>query len=73
MPPVNGKPALYWSQQGEVACAEHIPYKGSDTWTWDRWARMTPRVLAEIARMDYPTMLTCHTCRAITRGSGRNA
>lgn len=32
---------LFWSERGEVACAMHAPYPGSDTWNWERWTVMT--------------------------------
>jgi hypothetical protein len=41
---------LFWSERGAVACAAHAPYRGSDTWRWERWRRITPKVLAEIVR-----------------------
>ncbi len=39
----NG-PALYWSARGEVACAKHVPRLGSDRWSQERWAEMSPVV-----------------------------
>ncbi len=32
---------LFWSERGEVCCATHAPYPGSDTWIWQRWSPMT--------------------------------
>ncbi len=32
---------LFWSERGEVCCATHAPYPGSDTWIWQRWTAMT--------------------------------
>ena len=43
---------VFWSEKGEVACAgcDVLPYPGSDTWVWDRWAEITPEVMTEIDR-----------------------
>ena len=42
---------VFWSQTGEVVCACcHVPYPGSDTWVWDGWEEITPKVMAEIER-----------------------
>ena len=32
---------MFWSERGEVCCALHAPYPGSDTWNWERWSPMT--------------------------------
>ena len=32
---------LYWNEKGEIACEKHTPYKGSDTWSNERWKEMT--------------------------------
>ena len=32
---------LFWSERGEIACAQHAPYPGTETWTWERWSPMT--------------------------------
>lgn len=32
---------LYWSERGAVACERHTPYRGSDTWVWERWTAIT--------------------------------
>ena len=48
---------LYWSERGEIACAKHTPYEGTDTWNWERWA---PLPVEAIAEADYP--LRCETC-----------
>lgn len=39
---------LFWSEQGAIACSRHAPYRGSDTWVWERW---TPISRAEAAEM----------------------
>jgi hypothetical protein len=33
--------ALFWSERGELCCATHAPYPGSDTWNWERWQAMS--------------------------------
>ena len=42
---------LFWSERGEVACATHAPYPGSDTWNWERWSPMTEEERREWARL----------------------
>ena len=32
---------LYWNERGAIACEKHIPFKGSDTWVFERWAKMS--------------------------------
>jgi hypothetical protein len=49
------KPGLYWDQQGQVACADHCPGVGTDTWVWGRWRRMAPNALASMRAR-------CETC-----------
>ena len=36
---------LYWSERGAIACAKHTPYRGSDTWNWERWGPVPVAVL----------------------------
>ena len=53
------KPApLLWSERGAVTCADHAPYKGSDTWRWERWQR--------VPRSPETAHLVCETCRIRT-------
>lgn len=40
---------IYMSERGEIACGSHAPYAGSDSWTLDRWAPITPAEAAEFA------------------------
>lgn len=37
---------LYWSERGAIACAEDAPYRGSDTWVWERWRAMRQQEMA---------------------------
>ena len=42
---------LFWSERGEVCCATHAPYPGSDTWNWERWSPMTEEERREWTRL----------------------
>lgn len=60
---------IYWSEQGECACEEHAPYRGSDTWRSERWSEITPDTMREIAAERGPGWATtswvaCETCGA---------
>lgn len=55
--------ALFWSEQGEVACADHAPYPKSDTWNRDRWSKMTASARLEwVAEVGSPAQCECPTC-----------
>jgi hypothetical protein len=58
--------ALFWSEQGEIACGEHTPYRGSDTWVWGRWRKITATE-AEGFEREAGRPLACETCAAIAR------
>lgn len=63
------KPNLYWNERGQTGCAlpGHAPYKGSDTWAWERWRRITPREAAAFEReLGHP--VECEICAASARG-----
>ena len=58
---------LYWSEQGEISCAKHAPYRGSDTWRWERWRPMgaADRLETVAHRKSLgitPTNARCETC-----------
>lgn len=58
---------IFWSEQGECACEEHAPYRGSDTWRSERWNEITPDALVEIRREEggtVPEWMKCETCGA---------
>ncbi|HEY5617475.1 MAG TPA: hypothetical protein VIK60_05985 [Vicinamibacterales bacterium] len=38
--PLDEGQHLYWSLQGEVACAMHAPEPGSPRWAGERWAEV---------------------------------
>jgi len=42
---------LFWSERGEVCCALHAPYPGTDTWRWERWQLMIDAEKGEWARL----------------------
>jgi hypothetical protein len=52
---------LYWSQQGRIACDKHTPRRGSDTWRWGRWRRMSLGALSGHLR-ETGKSAECGTC-----------
>jgi len=53
---------LFWSERGEISCASHAPYPGSDTWVWERWTAMTDNDRkAWTQQLGAPPK--CETCR----------
>lgn len=52
---------VYFSERGEIACGEHAPYPGTDTFRWERWRIVTPAIAAEWARQGGGVM-KCETC-----------
>lgn len=55
------KKVLYWSQQGEICCDDHGPYRGSDTWRNDRWKKMTAAEIASFSKQ-IGRPVDCETC-----------
>ena len=53
---------LFMDERGEVECDKHTPYKGSDTWTFGRWAPLSKHE-AEMAKREGLTF-KCETCGA---------
>jgi len=57
---------LLWSEEGEISCEKHAPYRGSDSWLRGRWRpiRVADRVdiVAELGRPPQ-----CETCASIQR------
>jgi hypothetical protein len=41
---------MFWSERGEVCCATHAPYPGTDTWRWERWRPMKEEEMREWTR-----------------------
>ena len=70
--PEMNKNMLLWNEAGRLACSEHAPFRGSDTWCAERWrpVRVCERVdfEAEIGRAP-----ACETCEAIKRRSTETA
>ena len=52
---------LYWSERGAVCCADHIPFPGSDTWRWERWAHLAVHD-AEAWRDQVGELPRCECC-----------
>ena len=63
-------PALFWDEQGRVSCAEHAPYRGTDTWHFDGWRRMRPSNIAAFAA-ESGMAVECEVCGP--RAAGRRA
>jgi len=65
-------PILYWSERGQIGCSipGHAPYRGTDTWVWERWKAITPREATEFER-DVGRAPACETCAAIARNAAR--
>jgi len=55
-PPLDGQP-LYWSLQGEVACAMHAPEPDSPRWAGERWVEVPT-----IARRRHGREYQCQHC-----------
>jgi hypothetical protein len=57
---------LLWNEEGRIECAQHAPYRGSDSWVFGRWRPIRPceavDFAAEIGRPP-----RCETCMAIER------
>jgi hypothetical protein len=64
----KAKPDLFWNERGRIGCAipAHAPYRGSDTWMWERWKRVTPRDASQFERQ-VGRPIACETCAAIAR------
>ena len=62
------KRALLWSEQGQIGCTlpGHAPYRGSDTYYYERWRKMSAASQAAFAR-DVGHPPECETCRSIAR------
>lgn len=61
-------PRLLWNERGQIGCElpGHAPHRGTDTWVWQRWKRITPREAAEFEReLGHPPR--CEVCAADAR------
>jgi CheY-like chemotaxis protein len=54
---------LFWSQRGEVACADHAPQADPARWRAERWRPILP---AELKRLEY----RCQHCTGTSIGHG---
>jgi hypothetical protein len=53
---------LFWSERGEISCAIHAPYPGTDTWKWERWRLLTEEEAREWTRqLGHPPK--CEVCQ----------
>jgi hypothetical protein len=59
---------LFSSEKGSIACKDHTPIKGSDTWRFDRWRKMTSEDIEAFEReLGHP--IACETCAAVKRNA----
>jgi hypothetical protein len=57
---------ILWSENGELACEAHAPYRGSDSWVQGRWRPVRKDEVDEFTR-EVGRAPACETCRAIER------
>ena len=57
---------ILWDENGQTACKDHAPYKGSDTWRSGRWHAVTRREAEEFER-EIGHAPECETCAAVAR------
>jgi hypothetical protein len=64
----KGEHQLVWREQGQVGCTlpGHAPYRGSDTYRWERWRVMKPAEIEAWTR-DVGRPPACETCAAEER------
>ncbi len=57
------KPDLLWSERGRVGCSisGHAPYRGTDTWIWEQWKKVTARDATQFER-EVGRPIACETC-----------
>jgi len=62
---------LYSSESGRIECADHAPYRGSDTWRFDRYRPMGAAEQADfraaLVGVIGPDEPLCEVCRGIAR------
>ena len=63
-------PKLVWNERGQIGCTipGHAPYRGTDTWIWERWKAVTPREAAEF-ESDVGRPPACEVCAATARNT----
>jgi hypothetical protein len=70
--PPKKEAALYSSEKGSIACKDHAPIKGSDTWRFDRWKPMTADDVEAFER-ELGHKIACETCAAVKRNEATDA
>ena len=63
---------LLMDEGGQIACEEHAPYRGSDTFVIGRWKPITQREWIEFAA-ETGREPACETCMAIARRAKESA
>jgi len=59
---IGDRSTLFWSERGEITCALHAPYPGTDTWKWERWRLLTEQESREWTRqLGHPPK--CEVCQ----------
>jgi hypothetical protein len=57
---------LFSSEKGAIACKDHTPIRGSDSWRFDRWRKMKVEEIEAIER-ELGRKIACETCAAVER------
>ena len=63
---------LFWNERGQIGCElpGHAPYRGTDSWKWERWKRITPAQAGAFER-ELGRPPACEVCAAIARRDAR--
>src|SRR5690242_14530174 len=70
--PPTKEVALYSSEKGAIACKDHAPHKGTDSWKFDRWRKMTAEDIEAFER-ELGHKIACESCAHATGGEATNA
>lgn len=57
---------LFWDENGQIACEDHIPFRGSDTWRSGRWRPITLREAIDF-EAETGHAPACETCDSISK------
>lgn len=57
---IKSETGLFWSEAGEIGCAEHSPFYLSDTWRSGRWVPLTH---ADLKVLTFKA--ACETCKRV--------
>lgn len=63
---------ILWDENGQIACEQHAPFRGSDTWRSGRWRAIT-RAEAEAVECEVGRAPECETCASIARRAEEKA